>query len=37
VLCTDEAPGSVVRPPDERPFFCAFPGPALALVAMAEG
>jgi hypothetical protein len=32
-------PGSVVRPPEERPFFCALPGPALALalVAMAEG
>jgi hypothetical protein len=25
----------VVRPED-RPFFCAFPGPALALVDMAE-
>jgi hypothetical protein len=30
-------PAGVVRPPAERPFFCALPGPALALVAMAEG
>ena len=30
-------PAGVVRPPAERPFFCALPGPALAFVAMAEG
>jgi hypothetical protein len=30
-------PASVVRPPADRPFFCALPGPGLALVAMGEG
>jgi hypothetical protein len=28
---------SVVRPPADRPFFCALPGPDVALVAMGEG
>ena len=32
-----EAPVSVVLPPAERPFFCALPGPEVALVAMGEG
>ena len=31
------AAASVVLPPAERPFFCAFPGPDLAFVAMGEG
>ena len=39
LLWTDCADGRLAwsAPRPERPFFCALPGPALALVAMAEG
>jgi hypothetical protein len=32
-----EREASVVRPPAERPFFPALPGPEVALVAMGAG